>query len=96
MAEDPVIAAKNFEDSGALGVHIIDIDGAAEGKPVNYEIVFDIVKKTNLRVQVGGGIRDMDSADFYLSRGVDRIVLGSAAIKNKEFLKAAVENTAKK
>lgn len=96
VAEDPVLVAKRFEGAGAEIMHIVDLDGALRGEPVNHEIVFKIVKETSLHVQVGGGIRNMQTVDLYLSHGVEKIVIGSAAIDDKEFLKAVVDKYADK
>lgn len=93
---DPLEVAKEFEKAGAKIVHIVDLDGALKGEPVNHEIIFEIAKKTSLMVQAGGGIRNMEVADLYINNGVGRIVMGSAARDNKEFLKEVVEKYGKK
>lgn len=91
VADDPVEQAIEFERAGATLMHIVDLDGALEGKPVNCDIVFEIVRRTALQVQVGGGIRNMKDAEIYLNGGVNKVVIGSAAIEDKEFLKELVD-----
>lgn len=88
---DPLEVAKEFEKAGATIVHIVDLDGAIKGEPVNHEIIFDIANKTSLTVQAGGGIRNMEIADFYIENGVDKIVVGSIARDNREMLKDIVD-----
>lgn len=91
VAKSPIEAALNFEKAGADHLHVVDLDGAKDGKRVNSDIILSIVKETDLLVEVGGGIRDMDSVEFYLNNGVHRVILGSAAVKNREFVKEAVK-----
>ena len=88
-SDDPLTIAKGFEEAGAGHIHIVDLDGAREGTPANFEIIEAIKSKTDLWVQVGGGIRDMKKADRYINTGIDRIILGTAAIKNPDFLNDA-------
>lgn len=83
--------AKQFEEEGAKFLHVVDLDGAMSGSLVNNDLILDIVKTTNLNVDVGGGIRDMEKIDYYLNNGVYKVVLGTAAIKNRELLISAVE-----
>lgn len=91
VAENPLETAKSFEAAGAEWIHMVDLDGAKAKKPVNAEIIFDVVRNTNLKVEIGGGIRDMETIDFYLQNGVARVILGSVAIKNPALVKEAVE-----
>lgn len=91
VAEDPVQTAKMFEASGAEILHIVDLDGALEGKGKNREIVESIEKNTNLKIQLGGGIRDMESLREADRIGVSRMVIGSAATTNPEFVAQAVD-----
>ena len=88
--EDPLRVAKQFEAAGATHVHLVDLDGAREGRVHNYEVVRRIVRGTGLFVQLGGGIRDMQTAEGYLDSGVRRIILGTAAVENQPFLQEAV------
>ena len=83
----PVEQARKYKDHGFKNLHIIDLDGALTGKTVNLNIIQDIVHKSNLKVEVGGGIRNLDSIKKYADIGVEKIILGSAAIKDKNFLK---------
>ena len=86
-SKDPCELAKKFEDLGAKWLHLVDLDGAFAGEAVNFKAIERIVKSTRLRVEVGGGIRDEARIKEYLSLGVDRFILGSAALKNIDFVK---------
>ena len=86
-SKDPCELAKKFEDLGAKWLHLVDLDGAFAGEAVNFKAIERIVKSTRLRVDVGGGIRDEVRIQEYLSLGVDRFILGSAALKNRDFVK---------
>ena len=83
----PIEQAKKFKDHGFKNLHIVDLDGALTGKTVNLDIIQDIVGKFNLNIQVGGGIRNLDSVQKYIDVGADKVILGSAVIKDKNFLK---------
>ena len=85
----PVEQANSYKDHGFKNLHIVDLDGALIGETVNVDIVQEIVNKSNLKVEIGGGIRNFDSIKNYIDAGVDKVILGSAAIKNKDFLKDA-------
>jgi phosphoribosylformimino-5-aminoimidazole carboxamide ribotide isomerase len=85
----PVDQAGKYKDHGFKNLHIVDLNGALTGKTVNLNIVKEIVKKFGLQIEIGGGIRTQDSIKKYLDAGVEKVILGSAAIKNKEFLKEA-------
>lgn len=91
VADSILEAAKGFEQAGAAFIHIVDLDGAKEGKRINSEAILEVRKSCSLKMEVGGGIRSMDSVEFYLNRGIDRVILGSAAIKDPEFVKEAVK-----
>ena len=78
----PVEQARKFKDHGFKNLHIVDLDGALTGETVNLDIIQDIVGKFNLKVQIGGGIRKMDSILKYIDAGVEKVILGSAAIKD--------------
>ena len=86
-SKDPCELAKKFEDLGAKWLHLVDLDGAFAGEAVNFKAIERIVKSTCLRVEVGGGIRDEARIKEYLNLGVDRFILGSAALKNPDFVK---------
>ena len=85
----PVEQATQFIDKGFKNLHIIDLDGALTGETVNLNIIKEIVRKFDFKVEVGGGVRDFDSIQEYADIGVDKVILGSAAIKDKNFLKKA-------
>ncbi len=85
----PVEQAGKYKDYGFKNLHIIDLDGALTGKTVNLDIIHEIVNKFDLKVEVGGGIRNFESIQKYTDAGVDKVILGSAAIKNIKFLKDA-------
>jgi len=91
VAEDPLSTALNFQEQGAEWIHMVDLDGAKEGGIRNSEIFLNIAQKTNLKVEVGGGIRNIDSIDYYIQNGISRVILGSAALSNPEMVKRAVE-----
>ena len=83
----PSEQAGKYKDYGFKNLHIVDLDGALTGKTVNLDIIQNIVSKFNLKVEVGGGIRNIDSIKKYIEAGVEKVILGSAAIKDKNFLK---------
>ena len=85
----PVSQASSYKDHGFKNLHIVDLDGALAGRVVNLDIIQEIVKKSNLKVEIGGGIRNFESVQKYLDVGVEKVILGSAAIKDKNFLKDA-------
>ena len=87
----PIEQAGKYKEYGFKNLHIVDLDGALTGETVNLNIIQDIVGKFNLNVEVGGGIRNSKSIQKYIDAGVEKVVLGSAAIKNKFFLKEACE-----
>jgi len=85
----PYNQAKLYKGHGFKNLHIVDLDGAISGETVNLDIIKDIVNKFDLKVEIGGGIRNLASIERYLSIGVEKVILGSAAIKEKSFLKTA-------
>ena len=87
----PVEQAGKYKDHGFKNLHIVDLDGALTGETVNLDIIKDIVSKFDLNVEIGGGIRNFESIKKYNDAGVDKVILGSAAIKDKNFLKGACE-----
>ena len=85
----PLDQAGQYKDHGFKNLHIVDLDGALTGKTVNLDIIQEIVGKYDLKVEIGGGIRTIDDIKKYINIGVEKVILGSAAVKNKEFLKEA-------
>lgn len=90
VAKDVFEAAKTFTEEGASWLHIVDLDGAKLGKPVNTKIILKVVRELKVFVQVGGGIRNMEQLDIYIQNGVKRCILGTSALKDRDFLKKAV------
>ena len=88
----PLDQASKYKDHGFQNLHIVDLDGALTGKTINLYIIQQIVSKYDLKIEIGGGIRSLDSIKQYIDAGVEKVILGSGAIKNKEFLKEACEN----
>ena len=87
----PVEQAGKYKDYGFKNLHIVDLDGALTGETVNLEIIEEIVKNFDLKIEVGGGVRSIESIKEYTGAGVEKVILGSAAIKDKNFLKEACE-----
>ena len=87
----PVEQAGKYKDHGFKNLHIVDLDGALTGETVNIDIIEEIVSKFNLKIEIGGGVRNFGSIKKYTDAGVEKVILGSAAIKNKNFLKEACE-----
>ena len=87
----PVDQAAKYKDHGFKNLHIVDLDGALTGKTVNLDIIKEIVSKYDLKIEIGGGVRTLNNIKKYIDTGVEKVILGSAAIKNKEFLKEACE-----
>lgn len=91
VAEDVLTTAKQFARVGCTWVHMVDLDGSLQKKPVNTDPILQVVEHAPLKVEVGGGIRTMEDIAFYLDRGVDRVILGSVALKNPELVQQAVD-----
>lgn len=89
-SDDPVSVARDFAAAGASHIHLVDLEGAKIGRPANLSTIAKIVETTGLFAEVGGGIRDMETVDSYLSIGVSRVILGTAAVKDPDFLKEAL------
>ena len=89
FGNDPAERAKSFAGQGAEWIHIVDLDGAFAGKPVNTRPVEDILKSVDVKIEVGGGIRTPDSIERWLDKGVTRVILGTAALRDPEFVKSA-------
>jgi phosphoribosylformimino-5-aminoimidazole carboxamide ribotide isomerase len=87
----PIDQAGKYKDHGFNNLHIVDLDGALTGKTVNLDIIQQIVSKYDLKIEIGGGVRSLESIKRYIDAGVEKVILGSGAIKNKEFLKEACE-----
>ena len=92
----PEEVAKEFAAAGAARIHLVDLEGAKTGKPENLETISKILSVSNLFAQVGGGIRNMETVKRYLDAGVNRVILGTAAVKNPDFLEAAVQQFGEK
>ncbi len=90
-SDDPVSVAKEFERQGAKYIHVVDLEGAEKGVPVHEDIARRIVEETELFLEIGGGIRSMEQVERYLSAGAGRVILGTAAVTDEEFLKSAIE-----
>ncbi len=88
-ADNPIDMAIAWEQKGAELIHVVDLDGSVAGQPRNAAIIIDIVKKVNVPVQVGGGIRNMETIDYYLENGVAAVILGTAALQDEELVRAA-------
>lgn len=91
VANNFLETAKSFEAAGAEYIHMVDLDGAKEGRPVNTKIYTEVAEKTHLKVELGGGIRSLETIREYLDLGITRVILGSAALKNPQLVKDAVE-----
>ena len=89
-SENPIEIAKDFESQGATELHTVDLEGARDGGTPNIDIIKSFVENTSLNVEVGGGIRSMDTVKAYLDAGVSRVILGTAAVTDEKFLKTAV------
>lgn len=91
VADNYMQTAKGFYADGAEWIHMVDLDGAKEGKPVNSDIFIDVAKNTELKVELGGGIRSLDTVEDYISKGISRIILGSIALKKPQIVIDAVK-----
>ena len=87
----PVDQAGKFKDYGFKNLHIVDLDGALTGETINIDIIEKIAGKLDLKIEIGGGIRNFESIQKYINAGIEKVILGSAALKNKEFLKEACQ-----
>ena len=95
-SNNPIEIARDFEAAGARFIHMVDLEGARDGSTPNLAIVADVAQNTTLFVEIGGGIRDMETVDKYLSAGVSRVILGTAAVNDETFLKEAVNKHGEK
>ena len=85
----PVDQAERYKENGFKNLHIVDLDGALTGEPINIDIIEDIVGKFDLKIEIGGGIRNFETIQKYIDAGVEKVILGSAAIKDRRFLEEA-------
>lgn len=90
-SSDPVSVALDFKKSGATHIHLVDLEGAKTGETPNFDVVCAIKRETGLFCEIGGGIRSMEVIDKYISAGLDRVILGTAAVTNEGFVEEAVE-----
>ncbi|MBQ6624812.1 MAG: 1-(5-phosphoribosyl)-5-((5-phosphoribosylamino)methylideneamino)imidazole-4-carboxamide isomerase [Clostridia bacterium] len=95
-SDNPIEIAKDFKNKGAGYIHIVDLEGAKDATTPNISVVSQIAKETDLFVEVGGGIRNMETVEKYIDTGVSRVILGTSAVTDEEFLKKAVEKYGKK
>jgi phosphoribosylformimino-5-aminoimidazole carboxamide ribotide isomerase len=91
VAEDPLEAALSFQNDGAQWLHVVDLDGAKSGQALNLEAILNIKYNTKLRLEVGGGIRNIETVSAYIEAGIDRVILGSSALEDPDFVKFAVD-----
>lgn len=90
-SESPIEVAKKWESLGGEFIHVVDLDGAKSGDMPNFKLISEIAAAVSIPIEVGGGIRSMECADRYLSAGVDRVILGTAALKDPQFAEAAAK-----
>ena len=95
-SENPLEVARDFEQKGAEFIHLVDLEGAKDGTTPNFETVKSIAENTRLFTEIGGGIRSMETVEKYLGAGVNRVILGTAAVENQDFLKTAVKKYGEK
>ena len=96
FSDDPLSVALDFVSCGATHVHLVDLDGAKDGTTPNSGVVRAIAEKTPLFCEIGGGVRSLDTAEYYFSCGVDRVILGTAAVTDPAFLEAAIKEYGEK
>lgn len=84
VANDPFETAYNFKKAGATHLHMVDLDGALDGKIKNSDLIINVARESGLLVDIGGGIRSLETVEYYLANGIDKVVLGSVAVKNPE------------
>lgn len=92
----PLEAAVSFESRGAKNLHMVDLDGAKDGTQANFDAVREVCENTSLYVEIGGGIRSMETIEKYLGVGVGRVILGTAALEDPDFLKSAIKTYGEK
>jgi phosphoribosylformimino-5-aminoimidazole carboxamide ribotide isomerase len=96
FSDKPWEVSKGFEEKGAQWIHLVDLDGAKDGENKNLDVIKKIRETVNVKLQLGGGIRTLETAEMLLNLGIDRIILGTAAIENPELLKTLVEKYGEK
>ena len=94
--DNPLSVAKDFEKAGAKYIHLVDLEGAKDGTTPNIEVVKQIANSTDLFVEIGGGIRSIETVKKYLDNGVDRVILGTAAVNDQDFLRKVVKEYGEK
>ena len=87
----PLEQARKYKDHGFKNLHIVDLDGALTGETVNLDIIYEIVNKFDLKIEIGGGVRNFESIKKYTDAGVEKVILGSAAIKDKNVISATTD-----
>ena len=92
VAANPYDTAASFRQAGANWIHMVDLDGAKDARPINADIFCKVAAESGLKVELGGGIRSMDTIEYYLERGIERVILGSVAVKNPALVKDAVQH----
>lgn len=96
FSNDPLSVARDFTAAGATHVHLVDLDGAKDGTTPNADVVRDIARQTPLFCEIGGGVRSLDTAEYYFSCGIDRVILGTSAVTDPGFLESAVREYGKR
>lgn len=91
VADDALQTAEGFVNAGAQWIHMVDLDGSLQKKPVNPDTFISVAKQTSLKVEIGGGIRTMQDIDFYANNEISRVILGSVALKNPDLVREAVK-----
>ena len=91
VAEDPLITAEYFKKAGSVWLHMVDLDGAVLGERANAEVFTEVAKNSGLKVELGGGIRDLKTIEYYLNKGISRVILGSAAVLNPKMTAEAIK-----
>ncbi|MCD6585445.1 MAG: 1-(5-phosphoribosyl)-5-[(5-phosphoribosylamino)methylideneamino]imidazole-4-carboxamide isomerase [Desulfobacteraceae bacterium] len=89
FSDDPPAMGRRWEEEGAELIHVVDLDGAVDKRPINLDIIRQIIDRVNVPIQVGGGIRDIETVRMYMAQGVSRVVIGTEAIKNPDLVKTA-------
>ena len=92
VAASPYDTAASFKQAGAAWIHMVDLDGAKDARPVNADIFCKVAAESGLKVELGGGIRNMETIEYYLNKGIERVILGSVAVKNPALVKDAVNH----
>lgn len=96
VAENPLETAKKFAECGSRWIHMVDLDGAKDARPKNAEVFIEVAKHSGLKVELGGGIRSMETIEYYLENGISRIILGSAALSDPQLVRHACKSYGKK